>query len=214
MLFQVCYKQMSLYLWSRTAPFPRLPRRSSCKYEEPLRYTGNWITCHRDRCDSQVRMSGSCVRYVKLCYIQLLCHFEWSRLKVVTADTALWSHFQFELLLITFEHWYWNQSPFVSNGFRRAFQGEDCSIIEVSKRLRACVGTTVTVHNLFHNMPVRRRHLDESLEFEKVCVDSNRKIFRYDRNVEVPDENLPSSGLSQDCQLSGKIFFWVREFAR
>ena len=63
------------------------------------------------------------------------------------------------------------------NDFRRAFQGEDSTFIEESKRPRACVGTTVTVHNLFHNLPVRRRHLDESLEFEKVSVDNNRTIF-------------------------------------
>ena len=88
----------------------------------------------------------------------------------------------------------------MSNCFRRAFQGKDSSHIQESKRLRACVGTTVTVHDLFHNLPVRRRHLDESLEFEKVSVDNNRKISRYDRTMEIQNKNVPSVRLFDPCQ--------------
>ncbi len=54
---------------------------------------------------------------------------------------------------------------------RRVFHGKEASDVEPTPQNRPSKGTTVTVHNLFYKMPIRRKQLDHTLEFEKVKLE-------------------------------------------
>lgn len=85
---------------------------------------------------------------------------------------------------------------------RRAFQGDESSSVVEAKRPRACVGTTVTVHNLFHTMPVRRKQVDEALEFEKVTCAGTPRQTGVKRNVFDCHDLLMNAGERINLEMS------------
>ncbi|KAM4690545.1 DNA mismatch repair protein Mlh3-like [Rhinophrynus dorsalis] len=52
--------------------------------------------------------------------------------------------------------------------FSKLFQNGKPLQVKETEENRPSAGTTVTVYNLFYNLPVRRKHMDHVLEFEKI----------------------------------------------
>ncbi|XP_070579166.1 LOW QUALITY PROTEIN: DNA mismatch repair protein Mlh3-like [Ptychodera flava] len=60
-----------------------------------------------------------------------------------------------------------SRPKFSSKTFCKLFKnGKPLEVFE-AKQLRPSVGTTITVHDFFHNFPVRRKSMQPSLEFER-----------------------------------------------
>ena len=54
-----------------------------------------------------------------------------------------------------------------AHSFTRQFKNGQSLVTSESKDPRSCPGTTITVYDLFHRLPVRRKALNESLELER-----------------------------------------------
>uniref|UniRef100_A0A8C4N9D4 MutL homolog 3 n=1 Tax=Eptatretus burgeri TaxID=7764 RepID=A0A8C4N9D4_EPTBU len=55
-----------------------------------------------------------------------------------------------------------------TKAFTKIMRGEDPSRVFEAKTVRPSAGTTVTIHNLFYNLPVRRKCTPPVLEFDKM----------------------------------------------
>lgn len=61
-----------------------------------------------------------------------------------------------------------SRTKFLPQSYCKIFQNGDPLPVVESTVPRPSVGTTITSHNLFYNFPVRQKHTNQNLEFEKV----------------------------------------------
>ena len=56
-----------------------------------------------------------------------------------------------------------------SDTYTKTFKHGEALKVGHSKSHRPCAGMTITIHDIFYNLPVRRKSMNEALELERIC---------------------------------------------